>query len=176
MIAAQPGAVINAAAYSDVDRAESEEPVRRSQRRGADATCAETGAAGYRSSNLDRLCVRRAQGLLMSKKTRWRPQCLWSSKLAGEFGAKPLIAAYHLRTSGSTAPYARIFQTICASAGSRPSDVVSDQRGCRARRLTSPGPSSISPCAVQRSRSGRPRCLPFCRAATQLGLICQRHY
>ena len=74
-VAAQPwGAVINAAAYTDVERAESEEPLAVAVNADAPARlAAETAAARDPAyPYIDRLCVRRAQGRALCRRGRGR--------------------------------------------------------------------------------------------------------
>ena len=81
VIAAEPwSAVINAAAFTDVDRAESEEATGvRHQCRGAVATCGRDREPWNSTrSYLDRLCVRRAKGSpLRGAGSAGAAQCLW---------------------------------------------------------------------------------------------------
>ena len=137
IIAAEPwSAVINAAAYTDVDRAESEEPL-------AFAVNAEAprdlrprpGAAGFRSFiSRPIMCSTGARARPMSSRIESAPLNAYGrSKLAGERGVRAANPRHViLRTSWVYSPYRKNFvRTILRLAAERDRlTIVADQRGC----------------------------------------------
>ena len=138
MIAAEPwSAVINAAAYTDVDRAESEEAVAFAVNAEAPVAACGRDRAPRDSAHsyLDRLCVRRAKGrALCRSRTKSAPLNAYGrSKLAGERGVRAGNPRHViLRTSWVYSPYRKNFvKTILRLAAERDRlTIVADQRGC----------------------------------------------
>src|SRR5262249_55327700 len=137
MIAAQPwSAVINAAAYTDVDRAESEEPVAFAVNAHAPTgLAAETGRSGIPLVHIstDYVFDGRKGAPYVEKDAVAPLNAYGRSKLAGEFGVQNGNPRHIiLRTSWVYSPYRKNFvRTILRLAGERDClAVVSDQRGC----------------------------------------------
>jgi len=137
MIAAQPwSAVINAAAYTDVDRAESEEPVAFAVNAEAPTRlAAETGRSGIPLIHIstDYVFDGRKGAPYVEEDAVAPLNAYGRSKLAGEFGVQSANPRHIiLRTSWVYSPYRKNFvRTILRLADERDClTVVSDQRGC----------------------------------------------
>jgi dTDP-4-dehydrorhamnose reductase len=137
MIAAQPwSAVINAAAYTDVDRAESEEPVAFAVNAEAPTRlAAETGRSGTPIVHIstDYVFDGRKGAPYVEEDAAAPLNAYGRSKLAGELGVQTANPRHViLRTSWVYSPYRKNFvRTILRLAGERDLlTVVSDQRGC----------------------------------------------
>jgi dTDP-4-dehydrorhamnose reductase len=137
MIAAQPwSAVINAAAYTDVDRAESEEPVAFAVNAEAPTRlAAETGRSGIPLVHIstDYVFDGRKGAPYVEEDAVAPLNAYGRSKLAGEFGVQTTNPRHViLRTSWVYSPYRKNFvRTILRIADERDRlTVVSDQRGC----------------------------------------------
>ena len=137
MIAVQPwSAVINAAAYTDVDRAESEEPVAFAVNAEAPTRlAAETGRSGIPLIHISTDYVFDGRkGTPYVEEDAVAPLNAYGrSKLAGEFGVQTANPRHIiLRTSWVYSPYRKNFvRTILRLADERDClRVVSDQRGC----------------------------------------------
>jgi dTDP-4-dehydrorhamnose reductase len=137
MIAAQPwSAVINAAAYTDVDRAESEEPLAFAVNAEAPTRlAAETGLSGIPLIHIstDYVFDGRKGAPYVEEDAVAPLNAYGRSKLAGEFGVQTANPRHViLRTSWVYSPYRKNFvRTILRLAGERDClTVVSDQRGC----------------------------------------------
>jgi dTDP-4-dehydrorhamnose reductase len=137
VIAAQPwSAVINAAAYTDVDCAESDEPVAFAVNAEAPTRLAtETGRSGIPLIHIstDYVFDGRKGAPYVEEDAVAPLNAYGRSKLAGEFGVQTANPRHViLRTSWVYSPYRRNFvRTILRLAGERDClTVVSDQRGC----------------------------------------------
>jgi dTDP-4-dehydrorhamnose reductase len=137
MIASQPwSVVINAAAYTDVDRAESEEPVAFAVNAEAPTRlAAETGRSGIPLIHISTDYVFDGRkGVPYVEEDAVAPLNAYGrSKLAGEFGVQTANPRHViLRTSWVYSPYRKNFvRTILRLADERDClTVVSDQRGC----------------------------------------------
>jgi dTDP-4-dehydrorhamnose reductase len=137
MIAAEPwGAVINAAAYTDVDRAESEEPVAFAVNAEAPLRlAAETGRRGVPLVHISTDYVFDGRkGAPYVEQDQVAPLNAYGrSKLAGECGVRRANPRHViLRTSWVYSPYRTNFvRTILRLAAERDRlTVVADQRGC----------------------------------------------
>ena len=137
MIAAEPwSAVINAAAYTDVDRAESEEPVAFAVNAEAPARlAAETGRRGIPLVHIstDYVFDGRKGAPYVEEDERSPLNAYGRSKLAGERGVRAANPRHViLRTSWVYSPYRKNFvRTILRLAAERERlTIVADQRGC----------------------------------------------
>jgi dTDP-4-dehydrorhamnose reductase len=137
MIADQPwSAVINAAAYTDVDRAESEEPLAFAVNAEAPTRlAAETGRSGIPLIHIstDYVFDGRKGAPYVEEDAVAPLNAYGRSKLAGEFGVQTANPRHViLRTSWVYSPYRKNFvRTILRLAAERDClTVVSDQRGC----------------------------------------------
>ena len=137
MIAAQPwSAVINAAAFTDVDRAESEEPVAFAVNAEAPTRlAAETGRSGIPLVHIstDYVFDGRKGAPYVEEDAVALLNVYGRSKLAGEFGVQTANPRHViLRTSWVYSPYRKNFvRTILRLAGEPDRLTVdSDQRGC----------------------------------------------
>jgi dTDP-4-dehydrorhamnose reductase len=137
MIAAQPwSAVINAAAYTDVDRAESEEPVAFAVNAEAPSRlAAETGRCGIPLFHISTDYVFDGRkGAPYVERDEVAPLNAYGrSKLAGEGGVHAANPRHViLRTSWVYSPYRKNFvRTILRLAAERERlTIVADQRGC----------------------------------------------